>query len=154
MGDDIDNLDRLNFELQSLKQSQTKEDKQKVNTLTIEYDRKILEAIHNLPKSNTIQGQHNKDNPYNRMLWIDDYPANNKSIMDVYRRLYVEIDIALDTKQTLDYLNKKNYDLIISDIGRFGELDAGIKMISEIKNTKPENLQTQIIPPIFIRSLA
>ena len=136
---DINDLKRLDSELQSLNQNQTKENKQKVNSLSEEYNRKILEAIHDLPKSKGIQIQDMNNELYNRILWVDDYPANNKSIMDVYRRLNVEIDIAIDTKQALDFLSKKNYDLLISDMGRFGEQDAGLKMISEIKNMKSEN---------------
>ena len=53
--------------------------------------------------------------------------------MDVYRSLGVEFDLALDTQQALDKLGKKSYDLIISDVGRYAEHDAGIKMIHEIK---------------------
>ena len=80
------------------------------------------------------------------VLWVDDYPANNKAIMDVYRRLGVEFDLALDTEQALDHLSKKHYDLIISDIGRHPQHDAGIKMVREIKS-KFENL-----PPIIVYS--
>ena len=66
--------------------------------------------------------------------------------MDVYKSLGVQFDLALDTKQALDFLSKNKYDLIISDLGRDNMHEAGVKMISEIKQM---NLEISH-PPIFI----
>jgi CheY-like chemotaxis protein len=146
---DIDELKRIDLEIQSLKQNQTNESKQKENNLSEEYNRKILEAIDDLPKKVTnylVDDNQSKK----RILWVDDYPANNKSIMDVYRHQGVEIDLALDTEQALDFLDKKKYDLIISDLGRRAEQGAGIKMIFEIKKRKYEHMNTCTTTPIFI----
>lgn len=68
-----------------------------------------------------------------RVLWVDDYPSNNEAIIDLYRAEGVEFDLALNTAQALELLGKKEYDLIISDIGRGSEKDAGIRMLREIK---------------------
>ena len=66
--------------------------------LTYAYNSKILQATKDLPKAKRIKGQSKERS--NRVLWVDDYPANNKAIMDVYRRLGVEFDMALDTEQS------------------------------------------------------
>ena len=124
----ISDLKRIDSEIESLKQGANSENSQKVKDLTHAYNSKILQAIKDLPKSKRINGK-SKEMSKNQVLWVDDYPANNKAIMDVYRRLGVEFDLALDTQQALDHLSKKSYDLIISDIGRHPEHDAGIKMI-------------------------
>jgi CheY-like chemotaxis protein len=137
----ISDLKRIGSEIESIKQGPTSENKQKVKDLTDAYNAKIVQAIKDLPKSKRV-----KENLKNRVLWVDDYPANNKAIMDVYRSVGVEFDLALDTQQALDHLGKKSYDLIISDIGRRPEHDAGIKMIHEMK-TKFANL-----PPLIIYS--
>lgn len=67
--------------------------------MTDDYNVKILQAINDLPKANSVSGSSEKSE--NRVLWVDDYPANNKAIIDVYRRQGVEFDLALDTVQAL-----------------------------------------------------
>jgi hypothetical protein len=78
----------------------------KVKDLTDAYNSKILQVINNLPKATRVNGDA-KEKSRDRVLWVDDYPANNKAIMDVYRRQGVEFDMALDSDQALDYLAKK-----------------------------------------------
>jgi len=53
--------------------------------------------------------------------------------MDVYRRLDVKFDLALDTQQALDHLGEKTYDLIISEIILMGRESEGVKKIDEMK---------------------
>ena len=81
-----------------------------------------------------------------RVLWVDDYPSNNEATIDLYRQQGVEFDLALNTSQALDYLAEGEYDLIISDIGRGSEPDAGVRMIREI------NRRFGSPPPILIFS--
>jgi CheY-like chemotaxis protein len=140
----ISDAKTINLEIESLMQEQATENKQRLKDLTEKYNSKILQAINDLPKGKTINGASVKLE--NRVLWVDDYPANNKAIMDVYRRQSMEFDLVLDTTQAISLLLKKSYDLIISDIGRHPEPDAGIKMIREIK-TKFDDP-----PPIIIYS--
>jgi CheY-like chemotaxis protein len=67
-----------------------------------------------------------------KVLWVDDYPKNNAALMDIFRQQAVEFDLALTTSQALDRLAKADYNLIISDMGRDSESDAGVRMIREI----------------------
>ena len=134
----LSDLKRLDTEIKSIKQMPIVDNKQ-VNDMTAFYNNKILEAIHDLPKSaDSINMEGTR-----RVLWIDDFPSNNKTIMDVYRHQGVEFDLALDTGQALDFLRKNSYQLIISDISRGSEKDAGICMIQNIK-------KVGITTPIFI----
>jgi CheY-like chemotaxis protein len=135
----------IDSEIRSLKEGPTGENKQKVKELTDVYNSKILQAIKDLPKCKRVNSDLKKKSK-DRVLWVDDYPANNKTIIDVYRRIGVDFDLALDTEQALDHLSKKSYDLIISDIGRYPKDDAGIKMIREIKTKFAD------IPPIITYS--
>jgi hypothetical protein len=52
--------------------------------------------------------------------------------MDIFRQQAVEFDLALTTSQPLDRLAKADYNLIIPDMGRDSESDAGVRMIREI----------------------
>jgi CheY-like chemotaxis protein len=141
----ISDLKGMDSKIESLKKRPTVENRQKLKDLTDAYNSKILQAIKYLPKAKRAYGK-SKKKLKNRVLWVDDYPANNKAIMDVYKRQGIEFDLALDTEQALDHLGKKSYDLIISDIGRHPEHDAGIKMIDEIKTRFADH------PPIIIYS--
>lgn len=132
-------------EIQSLEKVPTSQNKEKVEELTDVYNSKILQAMKDLPKSKKVI-KDSKEKSKGLILWVDDYPANNKAIMDVYKRLGMDFDLALDTEEALDRLRKKRYDLIISDIGRHREPDVGVKMISKMK-TKFADL-----PPIITYS--
>jgi CheY-like chemotaxis protein len=143
--DSISDAKRIGSKIESLKKRPTIENRQKIKDLTDAYNSKILQAIKDLPKGKRVNGK-SKKKSRNRVLWVDDYPGNNKAIMDVYRGQGIRFDLALDSEQALDYLGKRSYDLIISDMGRGPEPDAGIKMIDEIKTKFADH------PPIIIYS--
>ena len=67
-----------------------------------------------------------------RILWVDDYPTNNEAVISYFRGQDVQFDIATSTEQGLARYKKNTYDLIITDMGRGGERDAGIKLIQEL----------------------
>lgn len=97
---------------------------------------KIVQLLQNLQKDDVTTEQAKKkklETVKRRVLWVDDYPSNNEAIIDVYRQQGVEFDLVINTAQALDYLAKEEYDFVISDIKRGSELDAGIRMIREIK---------------------
>jgi CheY-like chemotaxis protein len=73
-------------------------------------------------------------NKYNRILWVDDFPSNNQLIIDFFENKNVRFDIAINTQQGINLLNDHKYDIIITDMGRGEEPDAGIKLIKLIKS--------------------
>ncbi len=83
----------------------------------------IWKLVEELPKANkTIESKKAK---LNRILWVDDYPSNNETVMSLFEDKDVHFDIAINTKQGLDLFRKENYDLIITDMGRGNESNAG-----------------------------
>lgn len=80
---------------------------------------------------------------YKRILWVDDYPSNNASIISLFENK-IEFDIAISTTQGIKLLQDKNFDLIITDIGRGNEPEAGIDLIKQIKSYFPQ-FQTPIV---------
>jgi CheY-like chemotaxis protein len=110
---------------------------------------KIYELIVKLQEdkafsTTTSKGATKYDIRNTKILWVDDNPSNNEAIMDVYRLQGVWFDLALNTSQALDLLASNEYNLIISDMGRGQERDAGLKLIRQIK------AQYSSFPPIFI----
>lgn len=70
----------------------------------------------------------------NRILWVDDYPINNEIVIDLLEERGITFDIALTTKQGLDLYRNKLYDMVITDMGRGKESNAGIKLIKELRD--------------------
>jgi CheY-like chemotaxis protein len=100
---------------------------------------------------NTIQKQSKREQEATRkvpakVLWVDDNPANNQALIERYRSRGIIFDLALNTKQALDFLAHDEYALIISDIGRGSDWEAGIDMIPQIRSRFPKS------PPIIIHA--
>lgn len=81
-----------------------------------------FEAMYHLvlkiANEDTIQTSNNiTRKKYKRILWVDDYPSNNASIISLFENK-IEFDIAISTTQGIKLLQDKNFDLIITDIGR------------------------------------
>jgi len=111
---------------------------------------KIVQLLQDLQndRTKTVNGKGAKQeiSIKRKVLWVDDHPSNNEAIVDIYRQQNVEFDLALNTGQALEFLAKKEYDLIISDMGRGAEFDAGVRMIREIGRSHSSP------PPILIFS--
>lgn len=69
---------------------------------------------------------------HNRILWVDDYPSNNSAIMHLFENRNVHFDIAITTQQGIERFKNQSYDIIITDMGRNYEQDAGITLIKEL----------------------
>jgi CheY-like chemotaxis protein len=108
---------------------------------------KIVKLLQDFQKKRPVTEKLRKKKPKpveRRVLWVDDYPSNNEAIIDLYSQQGVEFDLAINTTQALDFLAKEEYDLVISDIGRGSEPDAGVRMIREI------NRHFSSPPPVLI----
>ena len=85
-----------------------------MNNLTSYYNQKIEEAIQELPRLGDLKEKAASI----KILWVDDFPSNNKSIMDIYKNIGVNFDIAIDNESAFELLKKNHYNLVISDMGR------------------------------------
>jgi len=91
----------------------------------------IWRLIDEIPRHREIQM--NNVIKQNKILWVDDYPANTESVREIFKNRNVYFDIALTTEQGLELFRRKLYDIIITDMGRGKESDAGIVFIRELK---------------------
>lgn len=87
--------------------------------------------IDELSSDNTIIGKVTVKR--NRILWVDDYPINNKSVVNLFEDKNIRFDIALTTKQALELYKSELYDLIITDMRRGDESDAGLSLLKELR---------------------
>lgn len=109
------------------------------------HDKKIteLEATQNLfwqmlcdhSQKRTDEHTRNK-HTYNRILWVDDYPSNNRHIISLFESKKIQFDIALTTEQGMELYKHHLYDAIITDMGRDDERDAGLSLLKELNFKK------------------
>ncbi|MEU6522962.1 response regulator [Streptomyces sp. NPDC046924] len=64
-----------------------------------------------------------------RALWVDDHPEGNAPLVELFHAAGMHIDIALTTEEATPLFRRRSYDIIISDIDRDGDQQAGIKML-------------------------
>ena len=74
-----------------------------MNNLTSYYNQKIEDEIQEL---STLGNLKEKTSSV-RILWVDHFPSNNKSIMDIYKSIGIKFDIAIDNVDAFELLEKK-----------------------------------------------
>jgi CheY-like chemotaxis protein len=131
----LDDLKTVQSQLDT--NTNTNNNKSLSKNLTDSYNQKIEEAVQEL----SILGDLKEKAASTKILWVDDFPANNKSIMDIYKSIGVYFDIAIDNEDAYELLEKNKYNLVISDMGRHSQNMAGIVFIKKINkmsiNPKP-----------------
>jgi CheY-like chemotaxis protein len=60
------------------------------------------------------------------ILWVDDHPENNESLVFLFQSVGIQVDLVLSTEAAMQALRSNSYDLVISDMGRYNE-SAGAK---------------------------
>ena len=68
-----------------------------------------------------------------KILWVDDEPVNNEAERDSFESLGMRVSLATSTEQALSALQRKEFDLVISDMGRPPDVRAGYTLLSEMK---------------------
>lgn len=53
-----------------------------------------------------------------RVLWVDDHPENNTSLVAALRELNIQVDLAVSTAEALQQFDAAEYALVITDLGR------------------------------------
>ena len=100
----------------------------------------IWRLVEEIPRDDTRIGKEKIKR--NRILWVDDYPSNNESVVNLFEDKGIQFDIALTTKQGLELYKSELYDLIITDMGRGDESDAGLSLLKEMRKL---HCQTPVI---------
>lgn len=67
------------------------------------------------------------------ILWVDDNPANNRLAVRAIKKLGIEVEPSLSTEDALMALGKRHFDLIISDMGRGTNMQAGYELLAKVR---------------------
>lgn len=68
-----------------------------------------------------------------RILWVDDYPSGNRYLIDLFKEVGMTVNLALSTDDALKLLDHRSYDLVLSDISRDDDDQAGIRMLDRFR---------------------
>jgi CheY-like chemotaxis protein len=80
------------------------------------------------------------------VLWVDDHPDNNVEENLMLRDLGLSVTQTLSSGAASRYLDSTRFDLVITDIGRGGDPDAGLHLLEEL-GTRTE------APPTIVYTL-
>ena len=67
------------------------------------------------------------------VLWVDDNPKNNMLAMRALTKLRLDVVQATSTEQALAMMQRRHFDLIISDMGRGDNMRAGYELLEAIR---------------------
>ena len=67
------------------------------------------------------------------ILWVDDNPANNELIARTLRKLRLNVEQATSTESALAEMQRRHFDLVISDMGRGSDKRAGYGLLKAIR---------------------
>jgi CheY-like chemotaxis protein len=87
-----------------------------------------------------------------RILWVDDRPSNNRFERQTLEALGIEIDTSISTEDAMKMIRRRSYDLIISDMGRPDDPQAGYTLLDELResgNQTPYVLYTRAVTRQF-----
>ena len=77
------------------------------------------------------------------ILWVDDRPSNNDYEREALEALGIRFTLATSTEEALERLSERDFDAIISDMGRPPDKKAGFTLLGELKKMGP-------FPPFII----
>jgi CheY-like chemotaxis protein len=69
------------------------------------------------------------------VLWVDDNPDNNKLVVRALRRFHLDVEQATSTEAGLAAMQRRPFDLVISDMGRGTDMRAGYDLLKAIRSS-------------------
>ncbi len=73
-----------------------------------------------------------------RILWIDDHPENLRAEIETLRAFRAEVATARSTEQAEARLGAGVFDVIVSDIERGGDAEAGVAALPRLRRRAPD----------------
>ena len=68
------------------------------------------------------------------VLWVDDNPTNNELVVRALRRLRLDVEQTTSTESALSAMQRRHFDLVISDMGRGSDMRAGYGLLKAIRD--------------------
>jgi CheY-like chemotaxis protein len=68
-----------------------------------------------------------------QILWVDDEPEHNVNERSVMATLGMQVTTCLSSEEALELLGRASFDVLISDMGRPGDSQAGYTLLEEMR---------------------
>jgi len=68
------------------------------------------------------------------VLWVDDNPNNNMLAMRALEKLHLDVQQETSTEAGLQAIARRRFDLVISDMGRASNMQAGYDLLKAIRD--------------------
>jgi len=81
---------------------------------------------------NRVESRGNNRN----LLWIDDMPSNNDYLVNAFRDIGINVFLAYSTEEAKNKLSEHKYDLIITDMSRPPDSEAGLTFLRYLETQK------------------
>ena len=88
--------------------------------------REVADALPSVRAQRRMEGS--------RVLWVDDRPDNNRYERQALEALGLRIDLSTSTDDALEKVQSRDYDLIISDMGRPPDDRAGYTLLKKLRD--------------------
>lgn len=72
------------------------------------------------------------------VLWVDDNPTNNELAVTALKKFGLDIELATSTEAALAAVQRRTFDLVISDMGRGPDLRAGYALLRSLRDSGSE----------------
>jgi CheY-like chemotaxis protein len=69
------------------------------------------------------------------ILWVDDNPANNELAVRALRKFHLDVEQVTSTEAALGALQHRKFDLVISDMGRGVDMQAGYRLLKLLRDS-------------------
>ena len=69
------------------------------------------------------------------ILWVDDNPANNELAVRALRKFGLDIEQATNTEAAMAAIQRRKFDLVISDMGRGSDMRAGYGLLQLLRES-------------------
>lgn len=92
--------------------------------------RSVIAAVPDRATQRSIDGA--------RVLWVDDRPDNNRYERQALEALGITIKLSTSTDEALNALHRDAFDLVISDMGRPGDQQAGYSLLEAMRERGDE----------------
>ncbi|MFA1549609.1 response regulator [Actinomadura chokoriensis] len=67
-----------------------------------------------------------------KILWVDDHPRGNLSLISLFRTSGMEVDTVKSSKDALEKLRVMSYDILLTDLQRGSDSNAGNFLLQEL----------------------
>lgn len=112
----------------TLAESKSAESQESKQVLTEVKTQEVLHVASKAAASQTVQQVAGA-----RVLWVDDRPSNNTYERRALEALGIQFTLSTTTADALEKLYSDKYDVIISDMGRPPDMQAGYTLLGELR---------------------